>query len=416
MEIETTVKTINELCLKITDGSHFSPEHDENGKYPMYSVKDMEYNKFADHDYKLIGDEVFQKLSKSDCCPLKNDIVIAKDGSYLKYAFKIQEDLNACILSSIAILRPNSKVINPDYFVYLLRSKSIKNAMANYVSGSALPRIILSDFKKMKLKMISDLPTQQKIAGILSKYDEAIENNNKRIKLLEQMAQNLYKEWFVRFRFPGWQNAEFENGIPKGWKVARVGEYVKIKSGFAFKSEWWQEEGCPVVKIKDIDNGTLDTSELDCVSEEYAAKAKSFLLHEGDLVIAMTGATIGKIGLIPKINNLYTNQRVGKFFLGENPFEKMPIMYCLFSQFATVEMILCLSGASSAQPNISPEQLESIKFFYEERIVEKFNKETAPFFKMILKLRECNQNLSRQRDLLLPRLMSGKLQVLLDTQ
>ena len=296
-----------------------------------------------------------------------------------------------------------------EYLYYLLKYNMPKIKIV--ANGATFGTIVLDTFDRIKIESVKDLPTQQKIAGILSKYDEAIENNNKRIKLLEQMAQNLYKEWFVRFRFPGWQNAEFENGIPKGWKVARVGEYVKIKSGFAFKSEWWQEEGCPVVKIKDIDNGTLDTSELDCVSEEYAAKAKSFLLHEGDLVIAMTGATIGKIGLIPKINNLYTNQRVGKFFLGENPFEKMPIMYCLFSQFATVEMILCLSGASSAQPNISPEQLESIKFFYEERIVEKFNKETAPFFKMILKLRECNQNLSRQRDLLLPRLMSGKLQV-----
>lgn len=167
----------------------------------------------------------------------------------------------------------------------------------------------------------------------------------------------------------------------------------------------------PCCKIKDIDNGTLDISQLDYVSEEHSRKAKSFLLKEGDLVIAMTGATIGKIGLVPNIANLYTNQRVGKYFLGENPFEKMPILFCLFSQPSTTEMILCLSGASSAQPNISPDQLESIKFFYNEKIVKDFNVKTAPIFKMILKLRENNQNLAKQRDLLLPRLMSGKLEV-----
>lgn len=294
----------------------------------------------------------------------------------------------------------------PKYIYYFLQTMHLEQ----YNAGAGVPTLNQNHLHSLKL-LIHEKKEQKIVSDILSRYDEAIENNNKRIKLLEQMAQNLYKEWFVRFRFPGWQNAEFENGIPKGWKVAKVGEYVKIKSGFAFKSEWWQEEGCPVVKIKDIDNGALDISQLDCVSEEHTKKAKSFLLNEGDLVIAMTGATIGKIGLVPKIDNLYTNQRVGKFFFGEKPFERMPLMYCLFSQPATVEMILCLSGASSAQPNISPEQLESIKFFYNDEIAKKFNATSVPIFRMILKLRENNQILSKQRDLLLPRLMSGKLEV-----
>ena len=255
------------------------------------------------------------------------------------------------------------------------------------------------------------LPIQQKIASILSAYDNLIQNYKKQIEALQTAASELYKEWFVRFRFPGWQNAKFENGIPEGWQIARVGDYVKIKSGFAFKSEWWQDEGCPVVKIKDIDNGEIVITDLDFVSEEHTKKAKSFLLNEGDLVIAMTGATIGKIGLTPKIKNLYTNQRVGKFFLPENPFETMPFLYCLFSQNSTVETILCLSGASSAQPNISPDQLESIKFFFNEDIVFQFNKKSAPFFRKILKLREQITNLTQQRDLLLPRLMSGKLEI-----
>ena len=115
--IEYKVETINDLCIKITDGSHFSPEHEETGEYQMYSVKDMDYNGFLNSDCKMIGKEMFLKLAKSDCRPLKNDILIAKDGSYLKCAFKVKEDLNACILSSIAILRPNIKNIDPDYFV-----------------------------------------------------------------------------------------------------------------------------------------------------------------------------------------------------------------------------------------------------------------------------------------------------------
>lgn len=300
----------------------------------------------------------------------------------------------------------NQDITHPYYLYRLLRTFDL----SGLDSGASIPSMTSKTYYGIKVQL-PPLPTQQKIASILSAYDNLIQNYKKQIEALQTAASELYKEWFVRFRFPGWQNAKFENGIPEGWKVARVGDYVKIKSGFAFKSEWWQDEGCPVVKIKDIDNGEIVITDLDFVSEEHTKKAKSFLLNEGDLVIAMTGATIGKIGLAPKIKNLYTNQRVGKFFLPENPFETMPFLYCLFSQNSTVETILCLSGASSAQPNISPDQLESIKFFFNEDIVFQFNKKSAPFFRKILKLREQITNLTQQRDLLLPRLMSGKLEV-----
>ena len=300
----------------------------------------------------------------------------------------------------------NQDITHPYYLYRLLRTFDL----SGLDSGASIPSMTSKTYYGIKVQL-PPLPTQQKIASILSAYDNLIQNYKKQIEALQTTASELYKEWFVRFRFPGWQNAKFENGIPEGWKIVRVGDYVKIKSGFAFKSEWWQDEGCPVVKIKDIDNGEIVITDLDFVSEEHTKKAKSFLLNEGDLVIAMTGATIGKIGLAPKIKNLYTNQRVGKFFLPENPFETMPFLYCLFSQNSTVETILCLSGASSAQPNISPDQLESIKFFFNEDIVFQFNKKSAPFFRKILKLREQITNLTQQRDLLLPRLMSGKLEV-----
>ena len=282
--MEYTVKTINELCTKITDGSHFSPEHETNGQYPMYSVKDMEYNNFSNADCKMIGQAMFEKLSKTDCRPLKNDILIAKDGSYLKCAFKVNEDLNACILSSIAILRPNLKNIDPDYFVYLMRTKSIKGAMANYVSGSALPRIILSDFKKMKLKMISSLPTQQKIASILSAYDNLIQNYKKQIEALQTAASELYKEWFVRFRFPGYKNSRFENGIPEGWKVEKLFDVAKIIYGYPFNSDEFCDDSSlnPVVRIRDILDNYTNTYTSETCDEKY-------WINPNEMLIGMDG-------------------------------------------------------------------------------------------------------------------------------
>lgn len=345
---------------------------------------------------------------KSTSAYKPNDILLSNIRPYFcKIWFA---DKKGSCSNDVLVVRAK-KEVDPKFLYYVLSDQNFFNWDSMTSKGTKMPRGTPNAIMKYS---VPDLPfhTQEKIASILSAYDNLIQNYKKQIEALQTAASELYKEWFVRFRFPGWQNAKFENGIPEGWKVARVGNYVKIKSGFAFKSEWWQDEGCPVVKIKDIDNGEIVITDLDFVSEEHTKKAKSFLLNEGDLVIAMTGATIGKIGLAPKIKNLYTNQRVGKFFLPENPFETMPFLYCLFSQNSTVETILCLSGASSAQPNISPDQLESIKFFFNEDIVFQFNKKSAPFFRKILKLREQITNLTQQRDLLLPRLMSGKLEVL----
>lgn len=347
----------------------------------------------------------------------KGDVLISLTGSHINQPNSMVgrscrnfSDTEFLLNQRAGKVIPNENA-DKNYLYYLLNTESFKYSICNRAYGAAnQANVSPSDIENIKWNF-PPLPTQQKIASILSAYDNLIQNYKKQIEALQTAASELYKEWFVRFRFPGYQTARFENGIPEGWKVARVGDYVKIKSGFAFKSEWWQDEGCPVVKIKDIDNGEIVITDLDFVSEEHTKKAKSFLLNEGDLVIAMTGATIGKIGLAPKIKNLYTNQRVGKFFLPENPFETMPFLYCLFSQNSTVETILCLSGASSAQPNISPDQLESIKFFFNEDIVFQFNKKSAPFFRKILKLREQITNLTQQRDLLLPRLMSGKLEV-----
>ncbi len=253
---------------------------------------------------------------------------------------------------------------------------------------------------------------QNKIASILSSYDRLIENNTRRIRLLEQMAENLYKEWFIRFRFPEHEKVEMVNGLPKGWETIHIKELAQLKSGYAFKSEWFVEEGEAVAKIKDIGNILMDTSSFSYVDKENCIKAKKFLLTTGDLTIALTGATIGKISIVPKHKgNIYTNQRLGKFFLGDKPMEKLPFLYCLFKQESMVSNIVNLSNSSSAQPNISPEQIEKIKILGNHDIISMYNKTCNPLFSNILALYSQNQLLTRQRDLLLPRLMSGKLEV-----
>lgn len=401
--MEYTVKTINELCTKITDGSHFSPEHETNGQYPMYSVKDMEYNNFSNADCKMIGQAMFEKLSKTDCRPLKNDILIAKDGSYLKCAFKVNEDLNACILSSIAILRPNLKNIDPDYFVYLMRTKSIKGAMANYVSGSALPRIILSDFKKMKLKMISSLPTQQKIAAILSAYDNLIQNYKKQIQALQTAASELYKEWFVRFRFPGYKNAKFENGIPEGWKVARLKDIAKDVGKTITKNEINYEKDV-YIPIDCIPNHNMALTE---VSDIENAESSLQRFESGDILFGAMRVYFHKVILAPMQG--VTRKTCFVIHAKKDIFHNY--LYSLLFSNTTINYANTIS-VGATMPYVRWNDFIRMQcLFPSEKILNDYNKIISPIFKTIMNSYKYLSNLTQQRDLLLPRLMSGKLEV-----
>lgn len=301
------------------------------------------------------------------------------------------------------------KNINYLFLYYYLKYNV--NYLKLYATGATFPELSATTIKKIKIN-IPDLVTQEKIADILSTYDDLIENNNRRIEILEQMAQEIYKEWFVRFRFPGHEKVKFINGLPEGWEVKKIGDIASIKSGYAFKSSWWQEEGIPVIKIKDIQNNGIDTNNFAYVSEIHMEKAKQFIAEPGDIVIALTGATIGKIGLIPFYHKpLLINQRVGKFFCGEKPILNNGYLYILLQQNWIKDLIFMISSSSAAQPNISPNDIEEIKILYNKNIIEQFNQKISDYILQILKLKNINQNLIKQRDLLLPRLMSGKLEV-----
>ena len=144
------VGTLGEVCNKITDGSHYSPKDNPKSNIPMLSVKDMQKYSFDYSKAKHIDEEEFAKMKSNDCVPLVNDILVAKDGSYLKEIFICKNEIKQAILSSIAIFRANKSIIYPIVLLCVLKSpRTLKNVSENYVSGSALPRIVLKDFNEV---------------------------------------------------------------------------------------------------------------------------------------------------------------------------------------------------------------------------------------------------------------------------
>lgn len=185
------VGTLGEVCAKITDGSHFSPQNSDKDNIPMLSVKDMEEYGFNYKSCKHISKEDYLKLKDGDCVPLVDDILVAKDGSYLKEIFICDEFKEQAILSSIAIFRPKREIVFPDYLLGILKSpKVMKDVKENYVSGSAVPRIVLKDFKKLPI-LVPTYTVQSEFTDIYNSCRKQIYNNCKENQRLATLRDTL---------------------------------------------------------------------------------------------------------------------------------------------------------------------------------------------------------------------------------
>ena len=280
-----------------------------------------------------------------------------------------------------------SNDFDKDYIYWLMRTKCYQRTIANTSNGATVHHTSPDRIYKYKFKRIS-LPIQQKIASILSAYDRLIENNTRRIRLLEQMAENLYKEWFVRFRFPEHEKVEMVNGLPKGWKVEKIKECVKrLPFGRTYKAKELSQDGEVIV----IDQSTSDFLGFHNNTPDHHATFNSPIILFGDhsckFCLMTRNFSLGE-NIIPFISK--DTKQIDNYYL----------------YFATHKLIVTeaykrhwgrLSSMKILIPTID--------------IQQKFNKLIIKNEKMKKLLFIQNQLLTRQRDLLLPRLMSGKLEV-----
>lgn len=174
--------------------------------------------------------------------------------------------------------------------------------------------------------------------------------------------------------------------LPQGFKIDNIGKYCSVRSGYAFKSDWWnQTGGKKVIKIGNITQNSIDLKNCDLVSDVHLMKASMFAVSNYDMLIALTGATIGKIGFISECNEtLYVNQRVGKFFFDTDSINKIPFIYCTLMQQEYLSKIISKSEASSAQANMSGDDIENLQIIYpDSNEIDAFNNYAGEIFKTI---------------------------------
>lgn len=291
------------------------------------------------------------------------------------------------------------------YIGYYLRTPLFRSKFLG-LSGAMTTRASLKNDDLLTMEIsLPPLSTQQKIASILSAYDDLIENNRKQIKLLEEAAQRLYKEWFVDLRFPGYENVAIVDGVPDGWSYERIDSFVKLQNGFAFKSDSFDNNGnYKIITIKNVQDGSFDSNNVNKINKIPSKMPQWCKLEIGDIVLSLTG-NVGRVCLVTS-NNCLLNQRVAKLK------SKYPAF--TYTLFRSKDMFVMMNNLANgaAQQNLSPIRTGEQKILKAtEEIINKFNAIANCYVDKIVMLHKQIEILQQARDKLLPRLMSGEMEV-----
>lgn len=329
----------------------------------------------------------------------KGDIVVARTGATVGYAKYIKEDVPAVFASYLVRLLVNSIDVDRHYVGLCVESNLFKEYIQSISNGSAQPNANAQMISSFEINL-PPLSTQHRIATILSRYDSLIENYQKQIKLLEEAAQRLYKEWFIDLRFPGHENTKIVDGVPEGWERKSVGEIGEYLNGFAFKPSDWQELGKPIIKIKEMGNGvTNDTPRNN--GERVPAK---YLIKAGDLLFSWS-ATL--MVIIWSGEDGWLNQHLFKV----TPAKGINREFLLQSISNTIVEFQNLTTGSTMK-HIQRNKLDQVFVNVPNaEIMKRYTDISEKTRSNILSLQSQLRLLTEARDRLLPKLMSGEITV-----
>lgn len=325
------------------------------------------------------------------------------------YGYIDKEYDNLLVSTGYIVIEPNNKIINGKYLYYYLTQDKIINYLQTIAENTVAtyPSISPKDIEDLVVDLPS-LQNQNKMASILSNYDNLIENNNKRIKILEEMAQKIYKEWFVDFKFPGYETTTFKQtelgDIPNNWEIKQIGkEYKTYLGGTPSRNEEKYWNG----KIPWLNSGKTNelriTKASEYVTELGLEKSSTKLMPQYTTVLAITGATLGQVSMLG--SEMCANQSVVGIYSDKNP------EYVFYLMKDKIQKLI-QSASGGAQQHINKDIVNEMKFVLPaDTMLNDFKDIIRPINKEIFNLLYKNHTLKQTRDLLLPRLISGEIDV-----
>lgn len=303
------------------------------------------------------------------------------------------------------VFRPKTIGVDNKYLYYFMKTEYIQQLMVSSMTGATGRQRVNNDiFADLEISL-PDISVQRRIASILSAYEDLIENNRRQIKLLEEAAQRLYREWFVELRFPGHESVKVVDGVPEGWMKGTVDNIVKLLSGYPFKSSEYVSSGkYRLITIKNVKDGEFSPDNVDYIDQLPDKVPSHCILTEGDILLSLTG-NIGRVCIVNGYNYLL-NQRVAKLQTLHPAYA-----YCMFRSKEMLNKMTALSNGV-AQQNLSPIRAEKIRILIpSSNLLFQFKNIVEPIISQIILLNNQITFACEARDRLLPELMDGEMEV-----
>jgi type I restriction enzyme S subunit len=396
-------KRLGELC-KIIDCEHKTAPTQPEG-IPLIRTPNIGQGRLILDNVQRISESTFSIWSRR-AEPTPGDLIMAREAPVGNVAI-ILPGQRVCLGQRTVLIRVTSDELDPRFLNYLLNSPTLKGQVILMSIGATVGHLNVTDIRKLDLPPLPSLQVQRKIAAILTAYDDLIETNKRRIDLLEKMAEEIYREWFVRLRFPGYQNTQFIKGIPEGWEIARVDSLGKVVTGKTPSTSIarYYNGQYPFIKTPDMHGNMFILETSESLSDDGIQSQASQTIPKGSLCVSCIG-TGGIVSITTERSQ--TNQQINSICLKR--LEDLEWGYFVLQGLK--ETIQLFGSTGTTMTNLSKGKFSGLKFFSPPiELRNNFHSYVEAFFSEIQVLATTNRNLTKTRDLLLPRLISGKLPV-----
>lgn len=404
MEMSNNFKQVKLSTIARDTRNLFEPK--ENSQQPYIGLEHIEketltINGIGKSDETISTKKIFNK----------DNILFGTLRPYFKKLFLT--NFSGVCSTDIAVIEPvNGTDLN--YLFYFMANNDFIDKANNYSNGARMPRVNWNTFSSTEW-LVPDITIQEKIGSLLRNYDLLIENNNKRIQILEKMAQTLYNEWFVNFRFPGHEKVKMVDSelgkIPEGWKIDSFDNHLTIKNGFAFKSSDYTNNGYKLIRTQDFSTTKyIKINDEVCIPESLIDKYQGYLLKEWDFLLIMVGASIGRFGVVirkdlPALQN-------------QNMWAMRPKLNSPLDSFFVLGMMheiiykVTNYATGAARSFFRKGYFQNQKIFIPtDSVLEQYSSIITPIWNEIEVLIEKQEKLEKTRDILIPKLISGEIDV-----
>ena len=392
---------IGDLCNVSSSKRVFARQYVDNG-IPFYRQKEVIDKKNGNtiEEPIYISESDYNIFKAKFGVPANGDLLITAVGATLGIPYFVGNEQFYFKDGNLIWLSNFKEKLNSKFLYYWIDSSFGTQTLWNRTIGSAQPALTIDSIKKLSIPVPSKA-VQDKISTTLTTFDQIIENNNKRIKLLEQMAENLYKEWFVRFRFPGYEDVEFEEKKPRGWQV--VTEDKKHFTATIFKYDEFKNIGS-FLRGKNITAAKMVEGDIPVISAglQPSGYHNEENVFGESLTISASGANAG-----------YLQYHLQDIWAADcSYYQDDAIIWFVYNTLKFLQPVIINLQCGAAQPHVYPKNINKLCVLIPtEELIYKYNDFVKPYYDEIKILNQRNQSLTKQRDMLLPRLMSGKLEV-----